>query len=327
MAANVETMMYAGETPWHGIGVPVPANVTSEEALTLACLNWTVSKRAIFTANPATGLAQKVPGYAAIVRDSDEFHMAVMGDGYKPMQNVEAFDFADAIVGSKHAIYNTAGALDHGRRVFMLAELPGEIRIAKTEDVTKKFLLFATSHDGSLATVAKLTPVRVVCQNTLNVALRGEGEFIKIRHTKNAETKVKEAQRVLGIAGKHYDEFAQVANFLAVTKFSEKQMKGLAETLFPANAEGEVSARAVTSRDMLVDLFENGKGQNMVRGSAWAAFNAVTEFTDWHRTTRVTGGEESTDESQAAARLNSVWFGSGAAMKQKAFNAIQSVIA
>lgn len=319
MAANVETMMYAGETPWHGLGVKVENNVTSEQAIRAAGLDWTVSKRGVFIANPATGLAEKVPGYAAITRDSDQYVMAVMGDKYQPLQNHEAFGFMDALVGEKLAMFHTAGALDHGRRIWMLAQLPGELRIAGTDDVTKMYVLLATSHDGTLSTIMKNVGERVVCANTLRIALSERSNSIKIRHTKNAESKLVEAKRILGIATAQYREFETVANNMFQTAFSEQQMKDLAESLFPANEKGEVSSRAVTSRETLMNLFESGKGAEMTRGTAWGAYNAVTEFTSHYRTTRVTDGEKD-EESTREARLNSVWFGSGDAMNAKALS-------
>lgn len=315
MPANVETMMYAGETPWHGIGTKVEAELTSGEAIVKAGLDWTVSKRKL----AAVGVGE-VDGYKALVRDSDNSILSIMGDGYVPLQNKEAFSFFDSVVGGGEAMYHTAGSLNMGRKVWMLAKLPGHIRVEGTDDVSEKFLLLANSHDGSLAVTMRLTSVRVVCQNTLSAALGTEGAEIKLRHTKNVERKYEEARRVLKLASERFTVMNEEVNALAKAKWSEAEMKALVENLFPNGKDGEVSARAVTNRDALMELFESGKGQEMVRGTKWAAMNAVTEFTTWHRGTRVTGGAEANIKNEREARLNSVWFGSGAQMQQKAYN-------
>lgn len=320
MAANVETMMYAGQAPWHGLGTRVPQEVTSEEALRVAGLDWSVA-----TVPVLAGVPDQVPvgveGWKAVIRLGDMKALGVVGDRYRPIQNGEAFTFFDELVGEGQAIYHTAGALDGGRRVWILAKLPGEVVVAR-DDVTEKFLLLTNSHDGTTSLRMFFTPVRVVCQNTLNLALsQGIGEGIAIRHTASALVRLNQAREALGIANRFYDQFGAEAQVLVRASYGDAQMKELAETILPAS-EGEVSTRTLRAREKVVDLFENGQGHAPIRGTAWAALNAVAEFTDHFRTTR--GADE---HARAEARLTSTWFGSGAGLKRLAYETIQQQLA
>lgn len=320
MAHNVETMMYAGLAPWHGLGTRVPQEVTSEEALRVAGLDWSVATVPVLAGGPDQAPVG-VEGWKAVIRLTDMKALGVVGDRYRPIQNGEAFTFFDELVGEGQAIYHTAGALDGGRRVWILAKLPGEVVVAR-DDVTEKFLLLTNSHDGTTSLRMFFTPVRVVCQNTLNLALsQGMGEGIAIRHTASALARLNQAREALGIANRFYDQFGLEAQVLVRASYSDAQMKELAETILPA-LEGEVSTRTLRAREKVVDLFENGQGHAPIRGTAWAALNAVAEFTDHFRSTR--GADELT---RAEARLTSTWFGSGAGLKRLAYETIQQQLA
>jgi Domain of unknown function (DUF932)/Tetratricopeptide repeat len=195
MPHSVESMMYAGQVPWHGLGTPVSTEVTAGDAIKHAGLSWHVDLQPVFA---GAGLVQSlVAGVKATVRNTDQRALGVVGDRYMPVQNEDAFAFFDSVVGEGQAIYHTAGSLDGGRRVWVLAKLPGEVRLHQDE-VTEKYLLLMNSHDGSTALRMLFTPVRVVCQNTLNLAMRGtSAEGIAIRHT--ACTKPKAVEPKVGL--------------------------------------------------------------------------------------------------------------------------------
>ena len=329
MAANVETMMYLGETPWHGLGTRIEQAATSAEALRAAEMDWDILKIPVYA---GVSDAQKVlvPGYSAIIRDSDGKSLSIMSDDYIPHAPRDAFSFFDDVVGSKMAIYHTAGSLNGGKKIWILAKIPGEIRIPGTDDVTEKYLLLATSFDGTLATIMKMTPVRVVCQNTLTGAIKGSGEFIKIRHRGSLDTRVHEAKRVFGIAMDQYKMFENEAVSFSRTRFSDKNMEDLVIRLFPAADEKEVPTRTKDSRDSVIELFTEGRGQKdypQIRGTSWAAYNAVTEYVDHFRGTRVSAKSKNDDNSEANNRLNSIWFGAGGNMKAEAFAAIKQIAA
>lgn len=326
MSANIESMMWSGATPWHGLGTKVETEQTSENAIKLAGLDWDVSTQPLL-ANlaPEAGLnvdgLAAVQGFKATVRSSDKKVLGVVGGRYQPIQNADAFAFFDGIVGAGEAVYHTAGSLDSGRKIWLMAKLPQDMVIPGFKDeAMERYLLLSNSHDGSGALRAFATTVRVVCQNTLNMALRGSaGEGISIRHTRNAAARLQEAKRVFSYATAYYDSMRTVAAGLAQAKYTEKQMVSLVESIFPAESEDEVSTRTANNRALVMDLFDNGRGHQPIRGTAWAALNAVTEFVSHHRGTRMTDGK-----GQDESRLESIWFGSGRALSQKAFQKISA---
>jgi phage/plasmid-like protein (TIGR03299 family) len=319
MSHAVESMMYTGQVPWHGLGTPVSTEATASDAIKLAGLSWKVDLQPVFA---GAGLLQTpVVGMKATVRDSDHRALGVVGDRYMPVQNEDAFTFFDSVVGEGQAIYHTAGSLDGGRRVWFLAKLPGEVRLQQDE-VTEKYLLLMNSHDGSTALRMLFTPVRVVCQNTLNLALRGAAaDGIAIRHTASATTRIDQARRALGLANEYYANFSVEAARLMAAPYADTQMRGLVEMLFPGNLD-ELSARTQHHRQKVLELFEYGQGHARIRGTAWAALNAVAEFADHNRSPRVRPGD-SRDEK----RLSSIWLGSSAVLKRAAHEAICSQLA
>jgi phage/plasmid-like protein (TIGR03299 family) len=321
VAHMIESNFYAGERPWHGLGVPVVTEQTSENAIVLAGLDWTVSTQPVVSKVGGSDVA--IPDYRAVVRDTDKSVLGVVGTRYRPIQNKDAFSFFDEVVGGKQAIYHTAGSLDGGRRIWLLAKLPGEIIIpGKKDENIEKFLLLTNSHDGTSAARMFFTPTRVVCQNTLTMALRGfnANEGISIRHTANATSRIEEAKRALGLAVEYYDGFEKKVHNLIDAKFSQKQMEKLTEVLFPA-ANDDVPTRTQNTRATVLDLFDFGMGHKDIRGTAWAAYNAVAEFTDHHRSTRTDG---STTEQES--RMSAIWFGTGRTLKAKAFSHIADTV-
>jgi phage/plasmid-like protein (TIGR03299 family) len=316
MIEQDDNLFVGSNTPaWHGLGTVVQGQLTAADAIKAAGLDWTVSMQEV----SSNGLV--IPGYKAVTRDDNKKVLSIMGDGYTPFQNSQGFDFADSIVGEGAAKYETAGSLNGNRRIWLLASLPQDIRVAGTDDVSKLFLLFANSHDGSLAQTALLTATRVVCNNTLSAALAGGQTQFKVRHTKNAAVKLQEAARVLGLVGERITAMNERVNALSKAKFSESAMKELAEVLFPANsATGEVSTRALNNRDMIMQAWESAPGATP--GTAWGAENAISYFTDHMRSTRTSEGATAQE-----AKLNSIWFGSAVQMKAQATQFIEARIA
>lgn len=324
LANGEASMFYAGSAPWHGLGTAVPAEVTSAEAIKLAHLDWTVDKHPIAAVVPgAEGpTLVGIEDQHAVVRMSDNKVLGVVGDRYHPIQNQNAFDFFDGVVGERAAMYHTAGALKGGSKVWMLAKLPKEMRLVNGEQI-EQFLLLSNSHDGSTCLQMMFTPIRVVCQNTLTMALRGKNQYrINLRHTASVEGKMETARKTLKLALGYYDEFEKEANELISTKFTLDQMKKVAEGLFPVSEEAKNTTRTTNQQAELINLFENGRGIAPVRGSSWAAYNAITEYVDHHRATRVTG-----EASEQEQRLTSMWFGSGLDMKDRGLELIREQIA
>ena len=163
MSANVESMFYVRTAPWHGLGARVEEALTSQDALHYSGLDWQVKQEPLMT-----GTFKSVPGYVANVRSDNDRILGIVSDSYKVVQNEEAFAFTDALIG-EGVRYETAGSLDEGRKVWLLAKLPERYQLVG-EDVDP-YIVFTSSHDGSGAIRVAPTPIRVVCQNTLNLAL------------------------------------------------------------------------------------------------------------------------------------------------------------
>ena len=206
MAANVETMFYVREKPWHGLGTRVMTAPTSEEALELAGLNWKVVQEPVYT-----GENELIEGYKANVRDSDRKVLGVVTNRYKVIQNEEAFSFTDSLLG-EGVRYETAGSLQGGKKVWLLARMPQDYII--TGERISPYLVFSNTHDGSGAVKAAITPIRVVCNNTLNLALSTAKRSWSMIHTGDIKDKMQEAKNTLFMASKYMDELEKYLNKL-----------------------------------------------------------------------------------------------------------------
>jgi len=325
MAHLVENMMYVGKPPWHGLGKALPQELTATEALPHAGLDWTVSLKPAYVCREPeplgpSGLAP-IPGCAAVVRDSDGFPLGVVGRKYVPIQNCDVASLADAIAGESQALCHTAGSLDHGRRIWFLLKLPDLIVVGKDASPIEKHLLLTTTHDGTGTYRVLFTPVRVVCANTLNMALVGN-EGLCIRHTQGAQAQVEAAKAAMRGVVDFYSRFDLLAQALASAPYTDELMEELAAELYPApKKEDEASAalHPVTqrNREKLSELFVAGEGHDTIRGTAWAALNAVVEYVDHWRPGRASDG--STVEEN---RVRSIWFGTGAELKARALEKI-----
>lgn len=305
-------MMYAGEVPWHGLGIRLSDPPTACQAIQAAGLNYLAELKELQTVE-----GKLVSQRRAVVRSDTGDVLGVVGKSYVPVHNYQAFGFLDAVVALGQLRYHTAGALGKGERVWMLAKLPSHIRVKGGDDLVEKFLLLSNSHDGSAALRVFFTPIRVVCQNTLNLALRqGSGQGICILHKGDLTSKIQEAQRVLGLAETFYIDAAAKIEALAHHYPTIDQVQSYFANIYP-DPVGADSSRARNVRSRLTQIFETGIGLDMpdIRGTSWAAYNAVTEWVDHHRPTRAAD-----PTIRANRRLESAWFGSGAKLKAKAWN-------
>ncbi len=311
MTDNRPSMMYTGEVPWHRLGTRLDEPATASEAIEAAGLDFEVELTRLVTINDIP-----VPDKLAVVREDSHTILGVVGNTYRPVQNRECFGFLDAIVEDGSLRYHTAGALGKGERIWMLAKLPDDIRVKNSDDITEKYLLLSNSHDGSSSLRVFFTPIRVVCANTLAIAARnGRGQGVSIVHKGNLTSKVRQAQEVLGLAKRFYDDAEEQINRLAWHYPSLRQLEEYFRQVYPDSPDGE-STRTKNVRQEMLRLFEEGIGHDMpdIRHTTWTALNAVTEFVDHYRSTR---GKTSLD--RASNRLESAWFGSGARIKERAW--------
>ena len=313
-----EEMFYVGETPWHRLGIKLPEVATAQEAIDAAGLGWDVILGDIFFKTDE-GMKQ-VEHQKAAIRDDATVALAVVSDNYKPIHNREAFAFFDQVVGTGDAKYHTAGALGQGQKVWMLAELPGEVRLQNDrDDVTQKYLLLTTGHDGKTALRMLLTPVRVVCQNTLNAAIGGvaASEGVTIYHSGDVKLKVREAQRILGLAVSHYNEFEEQANWLSGIEASVQTVEKYVEALFIINPESSdrQQKHVLDIRSDVENRFGDERGRSL-----WHLVNAAVEYVDHGQSFR-----SSNAFSRQEGRFRNVLMGSGAKMKHKAFELVRTV--
>ncbi len=229
MPANVETMFYARVAPWHGLGVCVENAPTSKEALELSGLDWNVIQRPIMTEDSVP-----IPGYKANIRDTDNKVLGVVSDRYRVVQNSEAFAFTDALLG-EGVRYETAGSLQDGKKIWLLAKLP-EKYIMEDEQIDP-YLVFSSSHDGSGAIKVAMTPVRVVCQNTLNLALGSAKRIWSTVHVGELSAKMNEAYSTLQLAEKYMADLGSEVSRLSNIKLSDSKVMEYIEMLFPVYEE------------------------------------------------------------------------------------------
>lgn len=272
MAANVETMFYTREKPWHGLGTRVEMAPTSEEALMLAGLDWTVLQEPIFT---DTG--EQISGYKANVRDTDRKVLGVVTDRYKVIQNTEAFAFTDELLGNG-VRYETAGSLQEGKKVWLLARLPREYIISGER--ISPYLVFSNTHDGSGAVRVAVTPIRVVCNNTLNLALNTAKRSWSMIHTGDIKGKIQEARDTLFLAEEYMDNLGREFERLRKQKITDQQVKEYIEVLLPMEKDAtpaQVKNISKLRKDMESRYFDAPDLQN-VGSNAYRFVNAVSDF-------------------------------------------------
>lgn len=270
MPANVETMMYVREKPWHGIGTMVEEAPTSADALHLAGLDWNVISKPVFTDD---GI--RIPGYVANTRDSDNTVLGIVSDKYKIVQNVEAFQFTDNLVG-EDVRYETAGSLRNGKTIFLLAQLP---KTSILGDEIAPYLCFTSTHDGTGAVRAIITPIRVVCANTLNLALSTAKRTWTCKHMGRIEDKLQEATETLQLANKYMTELNTAADRLANTKVTDDEIHKLVAEMFPINTEDNARKTAnmeKAKQEFMVCYFMPDISQ--FRNTAYGLVNAVSDF-------------------------------------------------
>jgi phage/plasmid-like protein (TIGR03299 family) len=295
-----DSMFSVRETPWHGLGAVLdrpPATIA--EAIEASGLGWRVVREpiAVDRGDAATvddwwePRCEEIPGYYATVRQDTRAVLGIVGERYRIVQNHEAFAFVDQLLGSSLQ-FETAGSLNGGRRVWVLATLPEHVEVGG--DPVRPYLLLMNSHDGSTAVVAATTPVRVVCMNTLNWGLQRARQRFSIRHTEQISRRVHEARRVLDLSIDYYAQFRTVGNRLASEQCSERQLQKVLDELYPSGTEDSLTDRTRKTReqvkDRILELFVRGDTQGNAPGSKWAAVNAIVEYGDWHRPIR-RGGE------------------------------------
>lgn len=303
--------------PWHRLGQTVVGAMTWEEAIEKAQLNWTVSKHQL---SVGTSL---VPAWG-ILRDTDQAYLGTVGKQYTPFQNRDAFSFVDSLLETNSAHYESAGTLGKGEIVWCLARVGDGFKIRNTSDEHHTYLLFASSHNGTLSTTARLTTVRVVCQNTLTSALsRGaESSVIRIKHTPNGAERMEAARDVLMNVQNDVTTLKLKLDNLAEKKMTQKSYTEVMEKIF-----GErfyESSRKSAAAIKITELFESNDRNTIpeIRGTAYNLLNACTEYADHFSTVRLTEHRVSEGGNVETVRAQSAIFGTAESWKKQALDAI-----
>jgi phage/plasmid-like protein (TIGR03299 family) len=273
MAHEIETMFFAGrKTPWHGLGIQVVAALSSAEALEQSGLDWSVIQTPIYTGN-----GHLIPNFKANVRDKDSSILGIVSDRYSVVQNVEAFEFTDNLLG-EGVRYETAGVLQGGRRVWLLAKLP-ERYIINGEKI-EPFLVFSNSHDGSAAITVAMTPIRVVCQNTLNLALNQAKRAWSSKHVGNIQGKLHEAHETLELAQSYMDNLGREIDSLNRIKLTDSRVMDIIyNELFPEpeNATPIQKKNIKQIRDDLITRYFEAPDLKILPKTAYRFVNAVSD--------------------------------------------------
>lgn len=309
MSHQVESIAWSNERPWHGLGVKVSPKLSPQQMLKKADLDWGVSKRPMFySEDDSKGLPNlKVPDAYALVRDSDGSVLDVVGNQYTPVQNADAFKFFNDFVRAGKAKMDTAGSLRNGRMVWGLAALGNSFTLPG-KDKVDGYLLVASPHEQGKSLRIQFTAVRVVCNNTLTMALNSSKIEQIFRHAHRRpfdDNMIEVAKEALGIANEQFEALAEQAEILSKKKVTAQQAEDYLKAVFQPVMKSKRTPKAL---NLATQALEYAPGQDLLsaRGTAWGLLNAVTYTTD-HLLART-----------ADARLNKAWFGRTAALKQHA---------
>jgi len=324
MAHNLfqRQMAWVDELPWHRLGTQVSSSVTAREMIKVANLDWNVAL------SPAPGArrirrGQHVYDRYLVWRDpvGKEKNRAVLGsvgNRYVPLQNRDAFSFFEPFIQNGWATFHTAGALGNGERVWVQAKLSGQIVILD-DDTVDKFLLLSSSHDGSGAVAIRFTPIRVVCQNTLNFALEGGSAIISMRHTRNIAENLKKAQaeEVKRVVDKVFQDAETLFGSMAARKLKASDTDRFLELLFPRSEAQKKANKEPKRWGRIKDILDNpAVTPRPTHDTLWGLYNAIVRDEDY-RVSR---------EAGATARLERVWFGNGQDLKLKAIDRARSAV-
>ncbi|MFC1868756.1 DUF932 domain-containing protein [Thermodesulfobacteriota bacterium] len=312
MAHEVESMMYVGDTPWHGLGVAIPdgKKLSIEEAIKAAGLDWEVELRHIFTKD-GRGIPLGILNHYVTYRTSDNAVLGIVGKDYHALQNIDACKWFQPFLESGEATIETAGSLKGGAKIWVLAKIRRDPLVVGKEDIMEHYVLLSNSHDGSLAVRVGFTPIRVVCNNTLCFAHESKAsKLLRVKHTSRVLENLEDIRETIDLAQR---EFAAT-----VTQYKRLASKGINSTdlvkyvrlVFDLKERERTPAQEKQEKIVpgVVRLFEAGRGSRMAGRNYWGAYNAVNEYLNYFR-------GKTQDNT-----LNSLWFGDSAQINKRALN-------
>ena len=293
MAHMVETMAYAGEVPWHGLGVKVNDDLTVDEMIEAAGLDWTVSKQPTFY---RIGDEEISTGKFALIRDTDKKFLSNVSDGWEPCQNRDAFSIFEEFVERNELEMHTAGSLKDGQVTWGLAKMKDQFALFN-DDVTEQYLLLVNPHVFGQGIHVRSTPIRVVCNNTLSFAL-GKASEVQATQNHRAAFDVERMKEAIGLTRKKLQQYETMASFLASKRYNEEKFKEYLNVVFPNFSKKEEKQKELSrNAKRAFEIVETQPGAEFGKGTWWQAFNSVTYLTD-HELGR-----------NADTRLQSAWLG------------------
>ena len=300
MAANVETMVYADETPWHGLGTKIDDSVLFEDAFQKSGLDWEVKTEPLYRAN-----GDLFPNSRAVIRDTDDSVLGSVGSRWTPLQNRDAFSIFEPLIESGDMSLHTAGSLKNGQRVWVLCQLNLDNSQIVPGDEIAKFALLSNGHDGILAVHFGFTPIRVVCSNTEAMARASKAsKLIRVRHHRFVKENVEKLRDIMNLANQEFETTAESYRFLASRQINSDDLDKYVRIVFNMQSKADDNIQPLTTRSAnikneVIRLAIEGQGNNMpgVNGTWWAAYNGVTEYMNYQQ------GRNGDN------RLNSLWFG------------------
>jgi len=303
MAHLVESMMYVGQTPWHGLGRKIPdgKKLSVREAIVAAKLDWQVELRRLFI----EGLEEVQSGILdqyAVCRTSDNAFLGIVGPGYVPLQNEDALQWFQPFLDAGEATLETAGSLKGGRHVWALAKIrDGNMTVGKRDSVAH-YILLSNAHDGSVTVRVGFTPIRVVCNNTLTLAHDSKAsKLLRVKHTLNLHDNLKLVREIMNVARGEFNATVGQYRHLQRRSIDAAGLEKYVRVVF--DLSGKSSRELIPN---IVYLFENGRGNREAGRTYWGAYNAVTEYLNYFR-------GRTQDNT-----LSSLWFGESAQINRQA---------
>jgi len=301
MAHEIESMAWANEKPWHSLGKEVSSDLTPLQMLEEADLNWTVRKEPAFII--LNDEAEEI-GRSALIRSKDNKILDIVSDDWYPVQNETAFDFFNEFVAAGDMTMETAGSLKGGTIVWALAKVKDSFELFKGDRIDN-YLLFSNFHRYGFSTDVRMTPIRVVCNNTLTLSLNSAVErMVKISHRQEFNTD--NVKMMLGISKEKLEKYKEMASFLGSKKYKEESLVEYFQRIFPVTGNSNSKKDMSRNASQALALVENQPGSDFAPGTWWNSFNAVTYATD-HLIGR-----------SADSRITSAWYGYNKSLKTKA---------
>jgi len=304
MAHEVETMMYVGKEPWHGLGVRIPENkrLSIHEAILAAGLDWEVKLRHLYTED-SQGQMIGILHYHSTCRTTDSRVLGIVGRDYTPLQNSEAFSWFQPFLDTGMATLETAGSLKHGQKVWVLAKVRGS-QGSINGDKVDHYILLSNAHDGSIPVRVGFTPIRVVCNNTLTMAHHSaDSRLLRVKHTPHVLENLEAIREIISIARKDFYATMEQYKSLVRKKINRNDLERYVRVVFNLGDKGGEKLLPKT-----IYLFDHGRGSEIAGATYWGAYNAVTGYLNYFR-------GKTQDNT-----LNSLWYGESAMVSQRALD-------